>query len=219
MMSVRGATRLGQLGVAELVEQAEDVAVDRLGPDRVAVVEVAADAGGVDPRVERRGVERDRASFAIAEDADPGLLIRAGLLREPVDQGQHLLHLVADDVPAQLERRPVDELAVGQPGAAVAGGNGAVDQGRDDHPAAALGQPSRHLRLSRHPGNQADELLGRLVGVGNDHHVGNTQAIVGLQQQTLAGHVAECRPANGEDVMRLLTDLHQERSNSKPFWS
>ena len=45
-----------QFGAAELVEQAEDVAVDRLGPDRVAVVEVAAHAGRIDPRVECRGV-------------------------------------------------------------------------------------------------------------------------------------------------------------------
>ena len=43
-----------QLRVAELLQQAEHVAVDRLLPDVVAVAEVAADAGGVDPRVERR---------------------------------------------------------------------------------------------------------------------------------------------------------------------
>ena len=60
----------GDLGVAELLQQAEDIAIDRLAPDVVAIVEVAADADGVDPRVEGRGVERDRASFAVAEDAD-----------------------------------------------------------------------------------------------------------------------------------------------------
>jgi len=45
-----------QFGVAELVEQAEDVAVDRLGPDRIAIVELAAHAGRIDPQVECRGV-------------------------------------------------------------------------------------------------------------------------------------------------------------------
>ena len=151
MISIRGRDQGGQLGIAELIKQAKDVAVDGLGPDRIAIVEVAAHAGRVDPRVECGGVERDTAPFAIAEDADTGLLVRAGLLREPVDQGQNLLHLVADDVPTQLKRRSVDELAAGQPGVAVAGGDGAVDQGRDNHPAAALGQPPRHLSTQRDP--------------------------------------------------------------------
>ena len=34
----------GDLGVAELLQEAEDVAIDRLSPDVVAVIEVAADA-------------------------------------------------------------------------------------------------------------------------------------------------------------------------------
>ena len=53
----------GDLGVAELLQQSEDIAIDRLAPDVVAVVEVTADADGLDPRVERRGVERDRPSL------------------------------------------------------------------------------------------------------------------------------------------------------------
>ena len=52
MINGRGGDQAGELGVAELLEQAKDVAIDRLPPDVVAVVEVAADADGVDPRVE-----------------------------------------------------------------------------------------------------------------------------------------------------------------------
>ena len=74
MISGPRRDQAGQLGVAELLEQAEDVAVDRLVPDVVAVVEVAADADGVDPRVERRGVQRDRAPLAVADDADRAAL-------------------------------------------------------------------------------------------------------------------------------------------------
>ncbi len=74
---VRGAIKRGDLGVAELFQQAEDVAIDGLAPDVVAVVEIAADADGVDPRVERRRVKGDRAAFAVAEDADAGLAVAA----------------------------------------------------------------------------------------------------------------------------------------------
>ena len=46
------------LSIAELLQKAEDIAIDRLPPDIVAVVEIAADADSVDARVERRRVER-----------------------------------------------------------------------------------------------------------------------------------------------------------------
>ena len=112
----------GDLGVAELLQQPEDVPIDRLSPDVVAVVEVAADADGLDPRVERRGIQRDRPSLAVAEDPDAQLppAVPAFPL-ERIDQGQHLLDLVADHVPAQLEGRAVDELAVGEPAPARCG--------------------------------------------------------------------------------------------------
>ena len=42
-----------------------------------------------------------------------------------------------------------------------------------DHAAAALGQPARDLRFRRHARDQPDELLGRLVGVGDDDDVGD----------------------------------------------
>ena len=99
---------------------------------RRAVAEIAADADGRDPRVERRGVEGDQSPFAPADHAD--LRVSRRLLpREPVDRREHLLHLVADQVAAQLERRPVEELAVGELRPAVARLDVAVDQHRHDH--------------------------------------------------------------------------------------
>ena len=65
----RGDQR-GDLGVAELAQQAPDVAVDRLGPDPLPRAEVAADQGRVDPRVRGRGVEGDQAALAVAGNAD-----------------------------------------------------------------------------------------------------------------------------------------------------
>ena len=75
-------------------------------------------------------------------------------------------------VPAQLEGRAIDILAVGELGRAcccVA----AVDQHRHQDPAPALGQPPGELRFHRHARRQADELFRRLVGVGDGDHVGD----------------------------------------------
>src|SRR5262245_4744409 len=48
-----GRNEAGDLGVAELFEQPEHVAVDRLFPEPFALCEIATHARGVDPRVER----------------------------------------------------------------------------------------------------------------------------------------------------------------------
>ena len=144
----RGAIIVANLRVAELLQQAEHVAVDRLLPDAVPVPEVAADANGLDPRVERPGIQRQHPALAVADDAN--LRILAAFLREPVHGGQHLLHLVADQVPPHLERRAVQELAARQVGPAVALLQFAVDQHRHDDAAAALGQAARELRFLRH---------------------------------------------------------------------
>ncbi len=65
----RGDQR-GDLGVAELAQQAPDVAIDRLGPHALARAEIAADQRRVDPRVHGRGIEGDQAALAVAGDAD-----------------------------------------------------------------------------------------------------------------------------------------------------
>ena len=72
-INVRGCDQAGDFGVAKLFQQAEDVAIDGLAPEVVAVVEITAHADGADPRLEGGRVERDRASFAITEDADLGV--------------------------------------------------------------------------------------------------------------------------------------------------
>ena len=51
----------GQFRVAELLQQPEHVAVDRLLPDVLPRVEVAAHADRVDPRVQRTGVQGQQA--------------------------------------------------------------------------------------------------------------------------------------------------------------
>ncbi len=87
----------GDFGVAKLFQQAEDVAIDGLAPEIVAVVEITAHADGVDARIEGGRVEGDRAPFAVTEDADLGVGPGHSPPAREVDQGEHLLHLVADD--------------------------------------------------------------------------------------------------------------------------
>src|SRR5262249_30955861 len=98
------------LRVAELGEQAPDVAVDRLGPDALPGAEVAADQRRVDPLVRGRGVEGDQAPLTVAGHTE--LRPRPRLPLDPVDRRQHLLHLVADDVSAHVVRLSVDPFAV-----------------------------------------------------------------------------------------------------------
>src|SRR5205823_3435629 len=98
------------------------------------------------------------SSFPIASDPDRQLRV---LLAEPIDEAEDLLHLVADDVPAEIESRAIDPFAmsaVGHGDARVAGpGVLAVDEDGDDDLAAVLGQVSRPLLFRRQTGSEADE--------------------------------------------------------------
>ena len=128
--------KCGDLGVAEFAQQAEDIAVDRFAPQRLAALEVAADSGGGDTLVERGGVERQQAAFAIAADADGGVV--------EVDSSENFLDFDADEVLAEFEGGAVEKFAVRLVGHAHAGesrvGTGAVDECGYQHTAAAPGQ-------------------------------------------------------------------------------
>src|SRR5262249_34654188 len=188
----------GEFRIAKLLQQAEHVAVDGLFPDVVVGVEVAADADAADAGVERPRVQGQHPALAVADDAD--LRILATLLGEPVDGGEYLLQFVADQVPAQLERRAVEVLAVGQVGAAVALLHLAADERRHDDAAAALSEATGKLRLRRHALHQAGYLLGRLVGVGDGDDIGDLLLSNRDEQQALAVDVADGRPAHRKDL-------------------
>src|SRR5262249_30454312 len=65
-----GCNHRGQLGVSELLEQTENVPIDWLPPDIVAIIEIAADAHGAYSGIKGRGVERQCSAFAVPEHAD-----------------------------------------------------------------------------------------------------------------------------------------------------
>src|SRR5688572_23031336 len=60
----------GELGIAEALEQAPDVAIDRFLPAARPPIEIAAHERAVDARIDGRGIEGHQAALAIADDAD-----------------------------------------------------------------------------------------------------------------------------------------------------
>ncbi len=81
---VRARTLLRAKFLVDELEQAENVPVNRLFPEAIAVVEVAADADGINARIERPrrlpgervGAERDERQLGMGEDAVERLLSR-----------------------------------------------------------------------------------------------------------------------------------------------
>ena len=144
----------GDLRIAEIPQQAEDIALQRLLPHALARREVARGKHAVDPFIQRPGVQREHPALAHSRH-DHRHLLR--LRFEPVHHGQRLLHLVADEVAAQLETLAVNPLPVRHIGADAEPVGGAelratADQRGDDH-LAARGEQTRSPRASpaHHP--------------------------------------------------------------------
>ena len=194
----------GQLGIAEFTEQPEHVAVDRLLPDILPAVEIAADAGDVDPRIDRGGVQCEQPSFAVTDDADR---LRRGRVRlcEPVDRRPNLLHFVANQMAAHLVGGPIEHFPVrrGRMLFAVPGDRQfvtAINQRRHKHAATALGETPRDLVFGRDAGGESDKRFGRLFAVGNDHDAGSKRPAGRLDEQPFAVNAVEGRPANGQNA-------------------
>ncbi len=199
-----GRKQRGNFRIAELAEQAKNVAVDRLAPHFLARAEIAADHRVGNARVDRPAVQGEHSPFAVAEHADRRMVL---LPAEPIHRRQHFLHLVADDVPAHLVSHAIDELAVrliGHPAQLRIAGPGilAVDQHRHQHSAAILGQPARELRFLRHAGRQADQHLRCPVRVRQRDHTGHHLAFR-FQQQPLAVHARQHRPADRMNLVAI----------------
>ena len=81
----------------------------------------------------------------------------------------------------------------------------AVDQQRDQHAAAALGQPPRELRLRGNAGHKSQQHLRRLVRIGNCQAIADCRPADGDREQALTGDALEHRPADGEDFITVAT--------------
>src|SRR5207247_1304623 len=90
------------------------VAIDRLRPNSLARIEIAADQSGVDTRVECRGVKGNQAAFGVASDANSGFWRRRRLLLfKPIDGSAHLLHFIANGVPTHVKRLAIQPFTIG----------------------------------------------------------------------------------------------------------
>ncbi len=141
------AYQRSDLRVAEFAEQPPHVSIQRFFPGPRSLGKVAADQAGIDASIDGRRVQRHQPAFAIAGDADLGA--RRAMPLKPIDRGQHLLHFVADDVPAKLAGLPIDPLAmrlIGHRHLRIAGPVvSPVDERRHEHQHAMFGQPPGQL--------------------------------------------------------------------------
>ena len=144
-----GADERGNLGITKLAKEAEDIAVDGLLPNAVAVAQVAAHERRFDPGVQSGGIEGQQSAFAISGNGNghaAGLVFRL----HPVHERKDLLQLIADDVSAHFIAHPVDPLPMRNVGLDVESGiarefMAATDEHRHHHFAAELGKTQRHL--------------------------------------------------------------------------
>ena len=193
----------GQFRVAELLQQPENVAVDGLFPDVTPVAEIPAHQGGVDSGVQGGRIECEATSLAITGNTDTGVAA-FGVLCEPVHQGQKLLDLVTQQMPAQFEGGPVDELPMRQEGPPDPRFSCSRLMRAGNHdPAAALGQAARELGCGRDPGNQAGDLFRALVRVRDGDDVGGGPALPGNQEQPFSMHLTDGGPADGQHIVGI----------------
>ena len=195
----------GDLGIAEPLEQAPDVAIDRLLPYAPTPIEIAAHERAVDAGIDGRGIKGYQAALGVADDAD--LRRRAAARPKAVDRREHFLHLVPDHVAAHVERLPVQPLAPGLLALGelrVARLDGfSPDQYWDEQFAAAIGKDAAELMFRRQPGREAEDLLGRLTGIGDDNDVRCRRALGRLHVQPFGPDAVEHGPANLEDTVAV----------------
>ena len=201
----------GNLGVAEALEQAPDVAVDRLLPDAAAPVEIPADERAVDARVDRRRIEGHQTTFGMAHHAN---CRRDAVARaEAVHRREHLLDFVPNHVASHVERLPVQPLAPGLL-ALVQLRIARLDQFAPDHDgneqfAAAVGEDPGELSFGRQAGCETEDLFGSLTRIGYDDDMRGRLAVRRLHEQPFSGYAVDHGPANLVDTVS--TRLCHER--------
>ena len=150
------------------MQQAGKVAVDWFPPASLPRTKEAADACGVDPRVESSCEQRQHAAFTVAKDSDRRV---RGRRFEPIDKTERHLHFVTGQRPAEFKRRAMQVFAARQIGATVSFFPMTADQLRHNNAAAGFRQMPRDLRRFRYAILQSTQLFGRLIGVGQHDDV------------------------------------------------
>ena len=180
------------LCIAEVTQQTEDIALDRLLPHAFARGEVTCGVNGVDAFIQSGRMQGQHAAFADASD-EHGHLIR--LCFEPIHHRQRFLHLVADEMATEFVALAVNPLAVRAVRlhaefVVLAELRIAADQRRNDDFRATAEQKAVH------------ELFRRAGSIRQINHAGRRFAF-GLQIKPLAMHAVENGPAHAKDPAGL----------------
>ena len=196
-----------QFRVAEVLEQAPDVAIDRFLRDLFTGTKMPGDDGRLDATIERRSVKREQATFDVAEDDDRRMILFA---RQPIDPSEDFLQFVANDVASHLVSLAINKLAVRLIGPTIDSGFTrmsvlSVDKGGNEDASAGVGEVAADLGCGREPGDQANEHFRSLVRVGN-HDDACLGFILRLQQQPFCTQPRQDGPANVVDPKSLGLD-------------
>ena len=161
---------------------------------------------------------------------------------EPIHRGEDRLHLVADEVSAQVKCLSVNPFPPRLVGFAKLGIVGpqffAADGLRQDEEKPILGESSHSLGCSGNARRQTEQLFRGLVGIGDDDGAGDGRRL-GLDEQTAAPQALEDGPTHLVDpvtggfgderrVRRVAVILHlrgqpvidgaDDRFEPRPLW-
>ena len=198
-----GCDESGDFTRAELVGQRPDIPVDGLVV-QVRIHLKPTHSRDFDTGIQGSSQARDQTAFAITDHAHGLLGPRSRLLRlQPIHGGQHLLDLIALHGAPHLVGRPPQHLTLrllelARPGQSAVGIR-AIDQRRNEHAAASLGQPAGELIRLGHARLKTRDLLRRLVRISDGHHRSLDLAIRN-QHQAIGLHPTHHRPTHRENL-------------------
>ena len=108
-----------------MIELAEYVAVNGFAPDLIAFVEITADQGRLNARVQCGGVQCQQAAFVVADQSNGQWIWDLGVLCfKPIEDSLNFANFITNDMAAHFEGLPVDPFAVGLVGVGDAVGSG-----------------------------------------------------------------------------------------------
>ena len=148
-------------------------------------------------------VKRDQPAFSVAghADRDGALLVT---LCEPIHCRENLLHFVADNVTAHLERHAVDPFAMRLVRHANSGNARPrvrpVDEYRNEHFTSILGQTPRVLCVCIYSRHHAGQHFGGPVGIRNGDYSRHRPAFR-FEQDAFTIDAFKYRPAHEVDFV------------------
>lgn len=163
----------------------------------MARIEVTADEGRGETRVDGGGVEGGLTALGVTGDAERQGAAVAGA--EPIGGGEGGLNVVADDVAAEVKGLAVNPLPVRLVGFAERGIVGrqfrATDCNRQEKFETIFREAAGGLRVRSKARGEAEVVFGRLVGIGDENGLRDGRSRW-LHVQAGAPHAVDYGPAH-----------------------